>query len=148
MIEVTSVTPDGDAPRVCSAANKDGTPCRVTFGLSPDGLCFSHDPLRAVEHAASQTARGRASAERKRERRASLPAGMPRAPKTLDDAVRWSAWAMHATATGIIDARTGHEVGYLANAFRGALEKRDLLRQIEQLRAELAEAKKAAGTGR
>jgi hypothetical protein len=51
---------------------------------------------------------------------------------------------MHATASGVIDSRTGHEIGYLVNAFKAAVEKRDLLNEIEQLRADLAAAKKAA----
>ena len=36
---------------------------------------------------------------------------------------------------------TGHEIGYLVNAFKAAVEKRDLLREIEELRAELAQAR-------
>jgi hypothetical protein len=126
----------------CLGTCKNGEPCKTTFGLSPDGLCFTHDPLRAVELAANRKARSEASGKRKQELRASLPPGMPRAPKTLEDAVRWSSWAMHATASGIIDSRTGHEIGYLVNAFKAAVEKRDLLKEIEQLRADLAEARK------
>ena len=40
-----------------------------------------------------------------------------------------------------MDARTGHEIGYLVNAFKAAVEKRDLQREIEQLRRELAAAR-------
>lgn len=70
-----------------------------------------------------------------------LPDGMLRPPKTLDDAVKWSAWAMHAAVTGVVDARTAHEVGFLVNSFTASLQKRDLQREIEKLRAELASAK-------
>ena len=45
-------------------------------------------------------------------------------------------------ACGEIDARTGHEVGYLVARFTEALNKRDLLKEIEQLRHELANARK------
>ena len=51
---------------------------------------------------------------------------------------------MHAAASGIIDARLAHEIGVLVTAFRGALEKRDMLKEIAKLRADLAEAKKTA----
>jgi hypothetical protein len=93
-----------------------------------------------------RAAGGRAAAAAKRaaatNRRAKIPQGMPlRPPKTLQDAVVWSAWAMHAVAIGEIDARTGHEIGYLCNAFKGALEKADLLREIGELRAQLAQFK-------
>jgi len=128
----------------CRGVIKDGTRCRTTFGLSEDGLCFSHDPLRAVELAAAQRARSDASGKRKRELRESLPPGMPKAPKTLDDAVKWSSWALHAVASGIISDRTAHECAVLVTAFRGALDKRDLLREIGKLRADLAAANKAA----
>jgi hypothetical protein len=49
---------------------------------------------------------------------------------------------MHAIATGDLDARTGHEVGYLVARFTEALNKRDLLAEIEQLRRDLAAARK------
>ena len=52
---------------------------------------------------------------------------------------------MHAVACGRIDARTGHEIGYLVNAFKAAVEKRDLERQIQELRAELTAAQKRPG---
>lgn len=130
---------------MCRGLNRSGARCRTFFGLSPDGYCFTHDPLRAVEYQAARAKQWRASGDRKRAHGDALPAGLPRAPKTLDDAVQWSSWAMHATATGVIDARTGHEIGYLVNAFKAAVEKRDLLREIEQLRAKLAELRKAPG---
>ncbi len=85
---------------------------------------------------------GRATARSGRTARAALPANVPRAPETLQDAVAWSSWAMHAVAVGEIDARTGHEIGYLVNAFKAAVEKRDLQREIEELRAELAAARR------
>jgi|GEM_PF-3003851 len=128
----------------CVGVNKDGRSCNTRFGLSEEGYCFSHDPLRAVEFAASRRARSVASGARKQELQGSLPPGMPRAPKTLDDSVRWASWAMHAAASGIIDARLAHEIGVLVTAFRGALEKRDMLKEIAKLRADLAEAKKTA----
>jgi len=85
---------------------------------------------------------GRAKAEASRRGKVALPEGVPRAPRTLQDAVEWSSWAIRAVATGEIDPRVGHEIGYLVNAFKAAVEKRDLLHEIEGLRVQLAEAGK------
>lgn len=87
----------------------------------------------------------RAQAEAKRRTKALLPEGVPRAPETLQDAVEWSSWAIRSVATGEIDPRVGHEIGYLVNAFKAAVEKRDLLRELEELRAQLDEARKGSG---
>jgi hypothetical protein len=118
-----------------------GEPCGGTIALSEtNGLCAFHDPDRA-EHARAVRAAGSASGPKRPTRRAALPAGMPlRPPKTLEDAVTWSAWAMHAVAAGTISERVGHEIGYLVNAFKAAVEKRDLQKQIDELRAQLAQA--------
>ncbi len=88
---------------------------------------------------------GQATAVSRRSARAASPANVPRAPQTLQDAVAWSSWAMRAVAVGEIDARTGHEIGYLVNVFKAAVEKRDLQREIEELRAELAAARSRQG---
>lgn len=120
----------------------DGEPCRSTLGLGTTGLCLQHDPERANEAHLLRSTGGLAARDAKIKAKAALPDGVPKAPKTLEDAVQWSSWAMYAVATGEIDARTGHEVGYLVNAFKAAVEKRDLLQEIEKLRAELAAARK------
>jgi len=121
---------------------KAGLPCRSALNLSPeDGLCIAHDPERVDEARAMRVAAGKATGLANRKRRAASPLVVPKPPRTLQDAVEWSSWAMHAVATGEIDARTGHEIGYLVNAFKAAVEKRDLLAEIEALRAELASAR-------
>lgn len=132
--------------RTCGDAGgrtRDGSPCRSTLGLSEAGFCLVHDPLRAEEALAVRQAGGRASAVAKRSKKAALPKDVPPAPRTLEDAVRWSSWAMHAVACGRIDGRVGHEIGYLVNAFKAAVEKRDLLTEIEHLRAELDAVRKS-----
>jgi len=122
---------------------KAGTPCRSALGLDDaKGLCPHHDPLRAELMRETRAKGGRKAHEVRRRMKAALPHEVPKPPKTLQDAVAWSSWAMYAVATGEIDARTGHEVGYLVNAFKAAVEKRDLLTEIERLREELAEARK------
>ncbi len=132
--------------RTCGAAKVDGTPCRSYLNLSPaTGMCLMHDPERAEERQRVTASGGRATGVAKRARKTADPEDVPSAPKTLQDAVTWSSWAMHAVACGRIDARTGHEIGYLVNAFKAAVEKRDLERQIHELRAELAAAQKRPG---
>jgi hypothetical protein len=131
----------GEHP-TCTATAKSGERCRVPFGLSVDGLCSVHDPART---GLMRDALAKSVEVRQQKRilaKTILPDGMLSPPKTLNDAVRWSAWAMHAAVTGAIDARTAHEVGFLVNSFTASLQKRDLQRTIDKLRAELAEAKK------
>jgi hypothetical protein len=105
------------------------------LGLSDEnGRCGAHDPLRAE---VMREGRAKGGRSRKGRTAAAKSTEVPPAPTTLQDAVDWSSWAMRKVATGEIDARTGHEIGYLVNAFKGALEKRDLQKEIEKLRAEL-----------
>lgn len=122
---------------------KDGDPCACQLGLSEDnGLCGFHDPARADAIREIRSAGGKANSRIARARRAGLPADLPRGtPKSLADAVKWSSWAIRAVAVNEIDARTGHEIGYLLSQFKGALEKTELVRQIEELKAQLAERK-------
>jgi hypothetical protein len=125
----------------CQFVKTDGSQCRTVFGLSPEGFCFPHDPVRATEWVAMQKNRSDLSAKRRREMRESLPPGLPRAPKTLDDAVQWSSWATHAVAAGVIDARIAHEVSVSIREFRMSLEKRDLALEVERLKKQLTELK-------
>lgn len=130
-----------EAVQGCKALKKDGSPCGATFGLSPDGYCFPHDEKRAVEWLAMQRNRADLSAKRRKEMKESLPPGLPRAPKTLDDAVHWSSWATHAVAAGIIDGRTCHEISVSIREFRMSLEKRDLADEVDRLRKQLNDLK-------
>jgi len=126
----------------CTATRKNGERCRVPFGLSPDGLCSVHDPART---GLMRDALAKSIAVRHEKRilaKTVLPEGMLNPPKTTNDAVRWSAWAMHACATGVIDARTCHEINFAVNSFTASVHKRDLEREIKALRADLAAATK------
>lgn len=126
---------------------KTGEPCGSTLGLSgANGLCLAHDPERVQQQRAMAKEGGRAARAKDLKARAEERAAraelakleMPEGPpQDLEGAVRWSSWAIHAVATGAIDARTGHEIGYLVNAFRGAAEKRDLEKELEKARASL-----------
>ena len=100
-----------------------GKPCRSSISLSPEnGLCRVHDPARAKEVLEMRRAGAHARGEAARRAKAALPDDVPRAPKTLQDAVEWSSWAIRAVATGEIDPRVGHEIGYLVNSFKAAVE--------------------------
>lgn len=140
-----NVTPE---PRTCGQSGgiaKNGSPCAMNV---PDGtpLCPHHDPAMA-EEMTRRRLKGNASRTLvATTAKAALVHGVPDAPQTLEDAVQWSSWAMHAVATGALDARVGHEIGYLVNAFKAAVEKRDLLREIAQLRADLAAARRDVPT--
>jgi hypothetical protein len=100
-------------------------------------MCVQHDPDRADQARALWAMGGRASGERKRRAKAALPEGVPSAPRCLEDAVKWSSWTMRAIATGEIDARTGHEVGYLIARYVESVSKRDLEQRLEDALAQL-----------
>ncbi len=68
------------------------------------------------------------------------PDECPPIPESQADAAAWAAWAVHAVATGKLDARTGGEVSKLLNAFRQCLEKaeaREELEKLDELKAQL-----------
>ena len=130
-----------ESPRTCGEAggrNSKGLPCGVYLNLSPStGLCLMHDPERAESRAELKRQGGQAAGAARRQARAAMPDGVPRAPTNLEDSVKWSSWAMHAIATGEIDHKVGHEVGYLVARFTEAVSKRDLERQVKSLQARL-----------
>ncbi len=134
-------------PRVCGAIKKNGEPCMANV---PDGvdLCPHHDPAQADEMQRRRL-KGNASRGRLYETaKAATVRGCPAVPLNLEDATTFAAWAVHQVASGSLDSRTGHEIAFILNSFRGALEKRDLLREIEQLRRDLAAARKETGAKR
>lgn len=130
---------------VCGNAGgmtKAGAPCRMSVNLGESGLCLMHDPARAAEGEAIRALGRAANAIAHRQAKAADPKIVPRAPRTLEDAVKWSSWTMHAIANGSLDPRVGHECGYLIARFTEALNKRDLLRKIEDLERKLADAQR------
>ena len=133
---------------MCKGVRKDGQPCSSTLGLSEAGLCLNHDALRADAAREVRAAGGRATGAAKRAAKAALPSDVPPPPKNLDDAVKFASWLTHAVCVGTLDARSAHEAGYCLNAFRGAAEKRDLQREIQKLRAELAAARRETPTSK
>jgi hypothetical protein len=132
----------------CIGITKSGEPCRSQLGLSDAGYCLAHDPERREAALAMRSAGGHAAKASKVRAKAALPEDVPRAPKTLDDAVKFASWLTHAVCVGTLDARSAHEAGYSLNVFKAAIEKRDLQREIAALRAELAAARKEKPTSK
>lgn len=132
--------------RTCGDAGgikKDGSPCGNFLNLSPEsGRCLNHDEARANEAQQIRAEGGRAGGESKRGAMVALPSEVPDAPKTLDDAADFASWLTRAVCIGTLDARTAHESAYALNCFKAAVEKRDMQREIEQLRKQLDELKK------
>ena len=120
----------------------DGTPCGSVLGIQESGLCRVHDPECAQEVQEMRQAGGRASAKKKQEARAAEPEGCPPAPSTLEDATNFASWITRAVAVGVLHPRVGHEASFALRGFMSLLEKRDLLREIAALRAELKEAQR------
>ena len=104
---------------------------------------MAHDPARFEEARAMRAKGGVATGISRRKARAANPLFVPKAPQNLEDAARFASWLTHAVTVGTLDARTGHEAAYALRAFQSMVEKRDLLREVESLRAELADARKA-----
>lgn len=114
---------EGDPAR-CGHVKDDGDRCGVRIALNPrNGLCVWHDPERRGR-ASEMRAKGGRNTGRARRQSPARPVrvvdvtetpGPP--PETLEDALLWASWAVHAVATGKMDAKTGHEVGFLLRAF-------------------------------
>jgi hypothetical protein len=122
---------------------KSGAPCRQRMNLSPEtGLCVFHDPGRKDELRAMVAAGGKAKGEKIRKEKAANPDFAPRAPRSLSEAATFASWLTHAIVTGEVDARVGYNAAFALKAFQSLAEKRDLQREVEKLRAELAEAQK------
>lgn len=135
------------APRTCGDSGgmtKAGAPCRTTMNLSATGQCVQHDETRRAERAAMTVAGGLANGKRRRRALAAEPGTTPPVPETLEDAASYFAFLVNAGATGAMDARLVHECSFALKGFQSALEKRDLLREMKQLRADLAAARKDA----
>lgn len=128
-------------PPTCRGTTKAGAPCRVTLNLSETGYCIQHDPARHEQRKALWRAGGLASAPAQRLAKAALPEGVPKAPKTIEDAERFASWLTYAVAVGDISPKVAHEVAVALKEFRGAAEKRALEKELKALRLELAAAK-------
>lgn len=126
----------------CGYEKDDGETCRVDFALCKcHGQCFHHAPCRQEERREARKRGGR-NAHAKDGARTVPSDEAPPPPETLEDAVVWASWATYAVATGRIDARTGHEIGYLLRALQDGLKAVDVSERVEELREQVAELKK------
>lgn len=125
----------------CQHIKDDGEQCGMAAQINPsNGCCIWHDPEREDE-AAKRRSKGGKNAARTRSglREEDLPAGPP---ETAADARRWAAWTVWATASGLVDSRTAHELGYTIRAYLKAYEKVDMSDELEELKDQVAELRR------
>jgi len=112
----------------------------MTAHVSLDtGLCVWHDPDRKGKADAMRQRAGKIGARRKWQR-----ATPPPPPQTLDDAVRYASYVVHAVATGDLDAKRGQVAVKAIDTFTRGLAARDLAGQVRELQAQLKRLKKGA----
>lgn len=135
----------------CGHPTKSGEPCPTPIALcSKCGRCLSHCEYgegcdydeAEVRDARRRGAKAKAEKARDSKTRTVLPEEAPAPPETLEDAVTWTSWATWAVATGTIDARTAHEIGYLTRALQRGLEKLEMDERVQELEEQLAELKR------
>lgn len=71
-----------------------------------------------------------------------IPKAVPKAPKTLDDVVTYASWVADQTALGNLDPRAAREITNALRQFQSAIEKRDVERQVKELKTQLRGMKK------
>lgn len=127
----------------CEHLKDDGDQCGMTTNIDPaTGLCVWHDPARKAEADVMRERGGRIAGARAKARtpkvRVVAEREAPPPPKTLEDALTWSSWAVWAVTTGKIDGRTGHEIGYILRAFMDGRKHLDATDQrVKELEAKL-----------
>lgn len=136
----------------CEHPKEDGEgPCPNPIGLCRNcGHCRTHcdyapecdydeDEVRASR---SKGAKRKAEKARDSKYRTVLDDEAPPPPESLEDAVQWASWATWAVATGKIDGRTAHEVGYLLRAYMKSLDKVELGERVQELEEKIAELRR------
>ena len=144
---MTVPSPPPAGPPRCRATKGDGTPCGVSWGLSPAGLCFLHDPDRkaaaqAASAAGAATTGMLHAARREKKFRALAPSQLGGRPaRTRRENERNLAAMNFAEGTGAVDPHTHREYvkGSLAhlkliNDRTLAREVRDLKRQVKAMK--------------
>jgi hypothetical protein len=128
----------------CSFVRPNGNQCRANVAAE-GALCLFHDQAR-LRQAQEARSKGAASTNsRKAVVRVADPEQLPGSLETLEDAARWSAWIVNAAATGLIDARTSHELAYSLRCFidaRKSLDRTD--ERVKQLEAKVRELRDAS----
>jgi hypothetical protein len=123
----------------CQGTKANGDPCLTRLGLSEDGYCLAHDAKRADEMRAIRAEGGRKAGEARRAareaREAMRPFKAPKAPTTLDEIVRYSAWALDEHAAGRLNEKDVKAIAAMMREQRMTLKERDGLHdEIRELR--------------
>jgi hypothetical protein len=142
--ETTDTTgPDVSGPqsddRRCQAMTAAGERCRQASSVNESGFCTFHDPER-VEEAMDARRRGGQGTRGRRKDEEPPALDVPELEATLEGVVRFQAWVATAVARGAMEPKVGSSLTYALLNLRGALEKRDMERIVEDLRTQLREA--------
>ena len=131
---------------MCGQPRKDdGGPCRQAVPAGATA-CFWHDPKKQ-EAARAARRRGADTTNGKRppKFRTVTPEAAPPPPQTIEDATMWASWAVWAVATGTIDGKTGHEIGYVLRAFLDGRKHLDSVdARVKELAAKIKQLQGAA----
>ncbi|MFL5613767.1 MAG: hypothetical protein ACJ796_08910 [Gemmatimonadaceae bacterium] len=123
----------------CAAKARSGRRCRQIGGLAllDDGTyrCLFHDPNRKGKASAAQSNGGKVGGKRRWER-----ATPPPPPQTAEDAKAFSSWLVHASASGLIDARQGAVAVRALDAFVRSLNVTELQQRYAKLERMAREA--------
>jgi hypothetical protein len=128
----------------CGGTTTRGTPCAVTWGLSPAGFCLMHDPERRDQAAAARAAGGvttgaAAAAQRNGKYRVvpidQLPTAQP--PRSIPEARRWASWYPWAVSHGLIDPTTSREGVRGINTLLAVLKVLDHERRLKKIERQL-----------
>lgn len=125
----------------CGYEKDDGEQCRSHIGLCDEcGHCIAHCPHREETAQQARSKGGKRKAEKARDSKYRTVSDdqAPPPPESLEDAVHWASWATWAVATGQIDGKTAHEVGYLLRAYMKSLDKVELGDRVEELEEKIA----------
>ena len=131
---------------MCKATKANGEPCRATTNLSPEGLCFAHDPERREAAQAARVkggeARGKAVVVRaKHEVRDTrewhryvqledLPARPLKDAKAVQE---WLIWLAKITVTGVIDPATSRETNRVLVTLKQVFQVQGYRKRIREL---------------
>ena len=123
----------------CKETNADGKPCRMK--PQSNGLCFAHDPARAIERT---MARQRGGLRRSGQIARSVLKDIDMSPaefKTPAEVCRLLSNTITNVQTGRLDCRIGAAVGMLANVLLRAIEVDTLDNRLDAIERELSKQK-------
>jgi hypothetical protein len=122
----------------CRFLKSNGERCGTTFGISPEGYCWHHDPQREEERRIARAKGGKHAAKGRRPWAADedVPGG---GPQTAQEAKEWASWLVSATARGLISDGVSQRVSTAINTFIRAHNAADMEREIRSLKSKIKE---------